>query len=223
MAKRRSDEEYPYNLLFDIDIEDVCNSEVNIEENLNEVLLTLTEREQKVLSELYKNNITLEECGKIFSVTRERIRQIQCKALRKLKHPSRIKYIKYGKLSDDYSNMKAKLYKLEKRVEEINQYIMWACETFGVIGESIDRNSDLPHYGCDRDIIEMELSVRSYNCLIRGGIKKIGDLEGLTDEDLLKIRNLGRRSMMEVIDKAAEYGIEIKRTEQSLGTNRRSI
>lgn len=168
MATIRSSEKYPFNLLFDIGIEDVCNNDCNFEENLNEVLLTLKEREQKILNELYRNNLTSEECGKIFGVTRERIRQIQREALRKLKHPSRQKCIKYGKLAYDYSNMKSEL------------------------------------------IAEMELSVRSYNCLRRGGIKKIEDLEGLTCEDLMKIRNLGRKSMMEIIEKAAEYGIEIK-------------
>ena len=64
-----------------------------LKEQLDEVLSTLTEREQKVLRLRFGMNDgrarTLEEVGKEFDVTRERIRQIEAKALRKLRHPSR--------------------------------------------------------------------------------------------------------------------------------------
>ena len=64
-----------------------------LKEQLDEVLNTLTEREQKVLRLRFGMNDgrarTLEEVGKEFDVTRERIRQIEAKALRKLRHPSR--------------------------------------------------------------------------------------------------------------------------------------
>ena len=64
-----------------------------LKEQLNEVLETLTDREQKVLRLRFGMNDgrarTLEEVGKEFDVTRERIRQIEAKALRKLRHPSR--------------------------------------------------------------------------------------------------------------------------------------
>jgi RNA polymerase primary sigma factor len=64
-------------------------------ENVDEVLKSLSEREAKVLEYRFglrgNNPMTLEEVGKVFGVTRERIRQIEAKALRKLKHPSRRK------------------------------------------------------------------------------------------------------------------------------------
>ena len=64
-----------------------------LKEQLGEVLDTLTDREQKVLRLRFGMNDgrarTLEEVGKEFDVTRERIRQIEAKALRKLRHPSR--------------------------------------------------------------------------------------------------------------------------------------
>ena len=64
-----------------------------LKEQLDEVLDTLTEREQKVLRLRFGMNDgrarTLEEVGREFDVTRERIRQIEAKALRKLRHPSR--------------------------------------------------------------------------------------------------------------------------------------
>lgn len=69
-----------------------------LKEQLSEVLSTLTEREQKVLILRFGledgRSRTLEEVGKEFNVTRERIRQIEAKALRKLRHPSRSRKLK---------------------------------------------------------------------------------------------------------------------------------
>lgn len=69
-----------------------------LKEQLNEVLGTLTEREAKVLKLRFGledgKSRTLEEVGQRFEVTRERIRQIEAKALRKLRHPSRSKKVK---------------------------------------------------------------------------------------------------------------------------------
>ena len=69
-----------------------------LKDEINNVLSGLTEREEKVLRlrfGLYDGRTrTLEEVGKEFNVTRERIRQIEAKALRKLKHPTRSKRLK---------------------------------------------------------------------------------------------------------------------------------
>ena len=69
-----------------------------LQEQLDEVMQTLTEREKKVLALRFGledgRSRTLEEVGKEFHVTRERIRQIEAKALRKLRHPSRSRKLK---------------------------------------------------------------------------------------------------------------------------------
>ena len=71
---------------------------VLMREQLAEVIGTLTDREQKVLKLRFGledgKARTLEEVGKEFNVTRERIRQIEAKALRKLRHPSRSKKLR---------------------------------------------------------------------------------------------------------------------------------
>ncbi len=68
---------------------------VVLREQLDEVLDTLTDREENVLRLRFGLDDgkmrTLEDVGKVFNVTRERIRQIEAKALRKLRHPSRSK------------------------------------------------------------------------------------------------------------------------------------
>ena len=70
----------------------------NLGEQTRRVLATLTPREEKVLRMRFgigeKSDHTLEEVGQDFEVTRERIRQIEAKALRKLRHPSRSKQLK---------------------------------------------------------------------------------------------------------------------------------
>ena len=75
-----------------------ADSYTMLKEQLNEVLETLTPREAKVLRLRFGLDDgkarTLEEVGKEFSVTRERIRQIEAKALRKLRHPSKSKKLK---------------------------------------------------------------------------------------------------------------------------------
>ena len=74
-------------------------SNIHLAKQIRKVLVTLTEREEKVLRMRFgigeENDHTLEEVGQDFNVTRERIRQIESKALRKLRHPSRFKELSY--------------------------------------------------------------------------------------------------------------------------------
>ena len=83
---------------YDAPVPEEAATHTLLREQLNEVLATLTPREAKVLSLRFGiedgHPRTLEEVGKEFNVTRERIRQIEAKALRKLRHPSRNKKLK---------------------------------------------------------------------------------------------------------------------------------
>ena len=62
-------------------------------------------------------------------------------------------------------------------------------------------------------IEEMDLSVRSYNCLKRANIHTVEDLTKKTEEDMLKVRNLGRKSLEEVIHKLESYGLALTKQE----------
>ena len=62
----------------------------------------------------------------------------------------------------------------------------------------------------ERSIHELELSIRSENCLFRGGIQTIGELLQKSRDDLLKIRNLGRKSLSEIEEKLKSFGYELK-------------
>lgn len=59
-------------------------------------------------------------------------------------------------------------------------------------------------------IEELDLSVRAYNCLKRAGIHTLQDLTNMTENEMMKIRNLGKKSLKEVIDKTKEMGLSFK-------------
>ncbi|MFQ6752029.1 MAG: DNA-directed RNA polymerase subunit alpha [Clostridia bacterium] len=65
----------------------------------------------------------------------------------------------------------------------------------------------------EKPIEEMELSVRSYNCLKRAGIDTVGDLAKKTKGEMMKVRNMGAKSMEEVINKLESYGIVLEGNE----------
>ena len=64
-----------------------------------------------------------------------------------------------------------------------------------------------------RVIEDMDLSVRSYNCLKRANIHTVEDLTKKTEDDMLKVRNLGRKSLDEVIAKLESYGLSLSKQE----------
>lgn len=62
-------------------------------------------------------------------------------------------------------------------------------------------------------IEELDLSVRSYNCLKRAGINTVEDLTNRTEEDMMKVRNLGRKSLEEVLQKLQALGLSLAPSE----------
>ena len=83
-------------------------------------------------------------------------------------------------------------------------------------GYEVSRNSE-PRRGAGRPVItderqveELELTVRSYNCLKREGVDTIGQLATMTEEELMNIRNLGMKSVDEIRSKLSEMGYELE-------------
>ena len=66
----------------------------------------------------------------------------------------------------------------------------------------------------EMNIDELELSVRSYNCLKRAGINTVEELCNKTSEDMMKVRNLGRKSLEEVLAKLKDLGLSLKPSEE---------
>ena len=67
----------------------------------------------------------------------------------------------------------------------------------------------------EMSIDELELSVRSYNCLKRAGINTVEELTNKTSDDMMKVRNLGRKSLEEVLAKLNELGLQLNPSEEA--------
>jgi len=63
-------------------------------------------------------------------------------------------------------------------------------------------------------IEELDLSVRSFNCLKRAGINTVEDLISKTEEDMMRVRNLGRKSLEEVVEKLESLGYRLRKEDE---------
>ena len=88
------------------------------------------------------------------------------------------------------------------------------CETMSEESIMVSKEDDNKTKLLDMPIEEMDLSVRSYNCLKRANINTVEDLTKKTREDMLKVRNLGLKSIDEVLIKLNEYGLSFKESEE---------
>ena len=78
----------------------------------------------------------------------------------------------------------------------------------------IEKENDEKEKVLEMSIDELELSVRSYNCLKRAGINTVEELTNKTPEDMMKVRNLGRKSLEEVLAKLKELNLELNQGEE---------
>ena len=78
----------------------------------------------------------------------------------------------------------------------------------------IEKADDAKEKVLEMSIDELELSVRSYNCLKRAGINTVEELTNKTSEDMMKVRNLGRKSLEEVLAKLSELGLSLSSGEE---------
>ena len=78
----------------------------------------------------------------------------------------------------------------------------------------IEKEDDEKEKVLEMNIDELELSVRSYNCLKRASINTVEELTNRTPEDMMKVRNLGRKSLEEVLAKLEELGLSLSKGEE---------
>lgn len=88
--------------------------------------------------------------------------------------------------------------------------------TDGIPGVEIgvEREEDKRDRLLEMPIEELDLSVRSFNCLKRAGINTVGELTAKTDEDMMKVRNLGKKSLEEVKEKLAGLSLSLRPSEE---------
>ncbi len=79
----------------------------------------------------------------------------------------------------------------------------------------VEKEEDEKEKVLEMSIDELELSVRSYNCLKRAGINTVEELTNKTSEDMMKVRNLGRKSLEEVLAKLKELGLQLNPSDEA--------
>ena len=171
---------------------------------------TLSQREKDVLQMRYGELLCIDDVARRYGVTRERIRQIEYKALRRLGKPvpkpierrhADLILLDDGEIEirEDGKAIYRKAYNPEDNILEnlVQAYFEWKRVT------EMTKLSDI-------FIEDLDLSVRSYNCLRRAGILTLNDLTKKTEIDMMKVRNLGRKSMKEVREKLNAMGFDFK-------------
>lgn len=78
----------------------------------------------------------------------------------------------------------------------------------------VEREETIKEKVLEMTIEELDMSVRSFNCLKRAGIDTVEDLTNRTEEDMIKVRNLGKKSLEEVIYKLHSLGLDLKKEEE---------
>ncbi|MBQ8383578.1 MAG: DNA-directed RNA polymerase subunit alpha [Clostridia bacterium] len=97
--------------------------------------------------------------------------------------------------------------------EHLNLFANLSEETRGT-QIMVEREETVKEKILEMTIEELDMSVRSFNCLKRAGINTVEDLTNKTEEDMIKVRNLGKKSLEEVIAKLHSLGLDLKREEE---------
>jgi DNA-directed RNA polymerase subunit alpha len=97
--------------------------------------------------------------------------------------------------------------------EHLNLFVDLSEETSGV-EIMVEKNNDSNKQTLEMTVEELDLSVRSFNCLKRANIHKVGDLIEKTEDEMMKVRNLGKKSLDEVIQKLAQFGLSLRQEDE---------
>ena len=98
-------------------------------------------------------------------------------------------------------------------VEHLNLFIDLS-ENLSVMEIMVEKEESKKEKVLEMTIEELDLSVRSYNCLKRASINTVEELTEKTEDDMMKVRNLGKKSLEEVIQKLEELGLKLKASEE---------
>lgn len=101
-----------------------------------------------------------------------------------------------------------------KIIQDHTQLFVDLVESMKTVNVLKTREEDKQQKVLEMSIEDMELSVRSFNCLKRAGINTVEDLTKRSKEDMLKVRNLGLKSLEEVIKKLESYGLGLRNDEE---------
>ena len=99
-------------------------------------------------------------------------------------------------------------------MEHLDLFVDLSGDTYAGNQIMVKKEDDKKDGLLEMTIEELDLSVRSFNCLKRAGINTVGDLINKSEEDMMKVRNLGRKSLEEVVNKLASLGFTLSNDEE---------
>lgn len=204
--------EYPQNLLSQVFVNGLPTELPDDVALVLEYIIqkTLTEREGRVLDMRYKRYMTMAAIGEEYGLRAERIRQIEAKAVRKLRHPSRSRYILMG--MEGYINylrdtaVDERLREYKKEIISLEKKIAELTDT-----EYEEEKNELEN----APLAELDLSVRTFNILYRAGYSTVKELLDADAEKIVSLPNLGLKNFSNLIDVLSEKGFGWKSAELS--------
>lgn len=208
MSKDKQSEKvlrYPENLIEAvIDSSKLEPPEVFTKENhagLSYALFTLEDRERELLHLRYEKGYTISDIASEFSISPGRVRQIESKALVRLRYPYRWNYIKLGVDGVVMSRAQSEYNRGYTEGHRAGYADGFEDGRRGVVRELG------PEHILNMPMEELNLSMRSRNCLIAKNCKTVGDVARLSDDQIRVIRNFGKKSATEVAQKLAAAGV----------------
>ena len=212
--------EYPENLLSQVFVNGLSTDLPDDVALVLEYIIqkTLTEREGRVLDMRYKRYMTMAAIGEEYGLRAERIRQIEAKAVRKLRHPSRSRYILMG--MEGYINylrdtaVEERLREYKKEIISLEKKIAELTDT-----EYEEEKNELEN----APLAELDLSVRTFNILYRAGYSTVKELLDADAEKIVSLPNLGLKNFSDLIDVLSEKGFGWKSAELSKSYSRTKV
>lgn len=236
MDKRRDyTEVFPYNLWMEVfgepPAEPLADDQVD---GIYAALDTLTPREKDAILIYYRDGMTLEQAARKFNITRERVRQIMAKGCRKLCWSRRLLF-EYGaegwkahsaytrrreeidramaEMDAEFGAFVADLQSKREKLSELERSLDAKSEALAILEAEVAKRGKAftqAHEGAlSLKIYDLDFSVRTYNCLVRAKVETVADIINLGEEGLMHVRNLGKKSFNEVVEKLATLGLSL--------------
>lgn len=214
--------EYPENICRDLKITidnypDLYDDIVESFDKRFSELNVYTDREMMIFNLRYKNYYTLGQIANEIGISTERVRQILAKAVRKLMKPNVFNRLVEHETKLEMLNAEETSRIREELKKEMSLEVAMdiVAEKFGfeskeALEECLNNGSRFGNDKLDMTIDELDLTVRSYNCLKRRRVNTVGELVEYTLEDLMRFRNMGRKSIREVVEKVHNLGLSFK-------------
>ena len=215
MSKRVDKNEWPINLYRAIVYDDKVtenNLPADFRGAIEYVLIaTLEDRETQILRYRYQMGLTYPAIGDKYGLQGARVRQIHDNTIRKLRHPARLCLLRNGILEEMKryrENCREIFFNQGYREGYRNGSMEARASSLDDLKTEQTNNLDIPIEQAPIDVLET--SVRVYNCLRRANICTVGQLLGWSKSEVLRIRNFGRLSLLDLEHRLDNYGLKLR-------------